>query len=571
MTPEELEKLLKEKGLHNQWKRNSDYWQKRFMLLEDVMNNKGAEYMKSTEKIYEKATSDINIEIRSWYQRFATNEGISFAEAQKMLTGKELKEFHMTVEEYIEKGKTLGVSSKWAKELERASVRVHVTRLEQLKTQMQQHVEELTAKKSSGINNLMKNIYNESYYRSIFEMQKGVGIGSTFAKLDTKAVEKALSKPWAADGSNFSQRIWGSHRAQLVNKLHEGLTLNLIQGESADKLIDNISKTFEVDRKRVATLVFTEKAYFQSLAQLESFKNMGVEEYEVVAILDSKTSDICQEMNMKSFKTDEYMPGVTAHPFHPRCRSTTRPKIDDEFMEGEERLLKDEEGNYYTVPADMKYDDWYKAFVEEQHDILDYMGKAQTFANEKFKIKAYKVDSVDTLYTQTYSKDAQNTIKFISEMKSSDIIDGLSKIVIADDLPGIAAYEHINDILYVNEKISSQSYIDDELLEGYFVAENAIDVIKHEMFHKKHWDFMMTNGKDSATIKKEIEAKLRKYIVEQQRQDYFYLLKVVSENASFKFLKDNSLNEVIAEVLLQEEKGIVCDEVLLKLVRGCVE
>jgi len=116
-------------------------------------------------------------------------------------------------------------------------------------------------------------------------------------------------------------------------------------------------------------------------------------------------------------------------------------------------------------------------------------------------------------------------------MKSSDIIDGLSKIVIADDLPGIAAYEHINDILYVNEKISSQSYIDDELLEGYFVAENAIDVIKHEMFHKKHWDFMMTNGKDSATIKKEIEAKLRKYIVEQQRQDYFYLLKVVSENA----------------------------------------
>ena len=199
------------------------------------------------------------------------------------------------------------------------------------------------------------------------------------------------------------------------------------------------------------------------------------------------------------------------------------------------------------------------------------MGKAQTFANEKFKIKAYKVDSVDTLYTQTYSKDAQNTIKFISEMKNSDIIDGLSKIVIADDLPGIAAYEHINDILYVNEKISSQSYIDDELLEGYFVAENAIDVIKHEMFHKKHWDFMMTNGKDSATIKKEIEAKLRKYIVEQQRQDYFYLLKVVSENASFKFLKDNSLNEVIAEVLLQEEKGIVRDEVLLKLVRGCVE
>lgn len=407
MTPEELEKLLKEKGLYNQSKRSSDYWRKRFMLLEDVMNNKGAEYMKSTEKIYEKATSDINIEIRSWYQRFATNEGISFAEAQKMLTGKELKEFHMTVEEYIEKGKTLGVSSKWAKELERASINVHVTRLEALKLQMKQQVEELTVKKSKGIDNLMRDIYSDSFYKTAYEFQKGFGVGSNFAKLDKKVIDNVLSKPWAADGSNFSQRIWGSHRAQLVNKLHEGLTLNLIQGKPPDNLIKDISETFNVDRKRAATLVYTEKAYFQSIAQRDSFKNLGVEEYEIVATLDSKTSDICQAMDGQHFKLDDFQIGSTAPPFHPRCRTATAPYFDDEFEDEVERAARDEEGNYYTVPADMKYDDWYDKFVNDAKE--DYVSVYNYVPTYNIKKGEFNVDEMKQQFIQAIDNDEGST------------------------------------------------------------------------------------------------------------------------------------------------------------------
>ena len=36
----------------------SDYWKKRFELLEDAMNNKGAQYMKDSEAIYRKAISN---------------------------------------------------------------------------------------------------------------------------------------------------------------------------------------------------------------------------------------------------------------------------------------------------------------------------------------------------------------------------------------------------------------------------------------------------------------------------------------------------------------------------------
>lgn len=358
----------------------SDYWKKRFELLEDAMNNKGAQYMKDSEAIYRKAISNTEKEISRWYARFADNEGISYQRAVEMLTGDELKEFHMDVKEYIEKGKTLGVSDQWAKELERASTKVHISKLEALKLQMQQQVEELTGKKVKDITNLMSDIYSDTFYKTAFEIQKGFGVATNFAKLDKKVVDKILVKPWASDGSNFSERIWGSHRAQLVNKLHEGLTLNLIQGKPPDNLIKEIANTFEVDRKRAAILVFTEKAYFQSLAQHDSFKNLGIEEYEIVATLDTKTSEICREMDGRHFKLSDYQIGLTAPPFHPRCRTATAPFFDDEFEDEVKRAARDENGDYYTVPANMKYDEWYRGFVEGDKNTLDKYNHTKNIA-----------------------------------------------------------------------------------------------------------------------------------------------------------------------------------------------
>ena len=370
----------------------SDYWKKRFEQLEDAMNNKGAQYMKDSEAIYRKAISNTEKEISRWYTRFADNEGISYQRAVEMLTGDELKEFHMDVKEYIQKGKTLGVSDQWSKELERASTKVHISKLEALKLQMHQQVEELTGKKAKGITDLMSDIYSDT---------------------------------WASDGSNFSERIWGSHRAQLVNKLHEGLTINLIQGKPPDNLIKEIANTFEVDRKRAATLVFTEKAYFQSIAQRDSFKNLGIEEYEIVATLDTKTSEICREMDGRHFKLSDYQIGLTAPPFHPRCRTATAPFFDDEFEDEVKRAARDENGDYYTVPANMKYDEWYRGFVEGDKNTLDKLKPTKS---------AKKVESIRTFdgIIKIPSRSYDDIIEYIANIDDTSFNSNV-KIKIGDE------------------------------------------------------------------------------------------------------------------------------------------
>ena len=87
------------------------------------------EAYRDVEEIYQKAQIELEDKINNWYQRFATNNQISMAEARKLLTTGEMKELKWSVEEYIKHGKENSISGQWAKELENASARFHVSRL----------------------------------------------------------------------------------------------------------------------------------------------------------------------------------------------------------------------------------------------------------------------------------------------------------------------------------------------------------------------------------------------------------------------------------------------------------
>ncbi|TQX27944.1 phage head morphogenesis protein, partial [Clostridioides difficile] len=139
--------------------KHKDYWRKRFEQLEEAQNNKSVKYYLELEKQYKLAINSIEKDVLAWYNRFAKNEGISLLEAKKLLNTRELEEFKWSVEEYIRHGKENAINQKWMKELENASARVHITRLEALKLQIQQQVEVLYGNELDGIDKLMRDIY----------------------------------------------------------------------------------------------------------------------------------------------------------------------------------------------------------------------------------------------------------------------------------------------------------------------------------------------------------------------------------------------------------------------------
>lgn len=344
--------------------KNSEYWKLRFEQLEAAQNGQGAATFAEIEKQYKEAQKQIEGQIARWYQRFADNNGITLAQARQYLKGAALKEFQWDVQDYIKYGQDNALMGGWMKELENASAKYHISKLEALKIQTQQSLEVMFSKQMGTVTGAMGDIFESGYYHTAYELQKGFNIGWDIAGLDQSQIEKVLSKPWAVDGKNFSERIW-TNKQKLISELHGELTQNIMLGADPQKAIDSLAKKMNTSKQNAGRLIMTEEAYFSSAAQRDCFNELDVEQYEIVATLDSHTSDICRSLDGKHFPMKDFQAGVTAPPFHVYCRSTTVPYFDEDFGDIGERAARDEEtGKTYYIPDDMHYEDWKQTFVD---------------------------------------------------------------------------------------------------------------------------------------------------------------------------------------------------------------
>ena len=102
--------------------KTSEYWRGRFSILENSAFNQSEQAIQEIEKMYQEAQMSIQKEIEAWYGRFASNNGISLADARKMLTTGQLEEFRWNVDQYIQAGKQAALDPAWLKKIGRAHV-----------------------------------------------------------------------------------------------------------------------------------------------------------------------------------------------------------------------------------------------------------------------------------------------------------------------------------------------------------------------------------------------------------------------------------------------------------------
>lgn len=343
---------------------NGSYWKRRMEAVEKMSHDRGADFAEYVKRQFEASIRSMEKEIEMWYGRIADNNDITLAQAKKLLRKNELEDFHMTVKEYIKKGETLRYSDEWAKQLENASAKVHISRLEALKLQLRQECEALYGSLEDGLGKTMKGIYSDGYYHTAYEIMKGRGVGYTFHRLDARKIEKAVDTAWAADGRNFRARCW-TDKQRLANELQTVLTQSIIRGEAPDKAIKQLSKRMNVSKFNAGRLIMTESAFISSQSQKDCYRELDVERFEFVATLDSITSEICRKMDGKVFKMSEYEIGVNAPPLHCFCRSCTVPYFEDDFGVVGKRAARGADGKTYYVDADMTYQEWKETFVND--------------------------------------------------------------------------------------------------------------------------------------------------------------------------------------------------------------
>ena len=427
----------------------SNYWTKRFEEEEKQRNISNKAYAKEIEKQYKIAENKIKSDIEKWYIRIAENNQISLADAKKLLTKDELKEFKWTLAEYAQKAK----SGAWKKELENVSARVHIQRLEALQLQVKNSIETLRNKENEMLEDYLIKNYEDTYYHSLYEISKGLNLKTSFATLDKNKINQVIGKPWLKDGKTFSDRIW-QDKEQLINTLRTKITQSFITGSTLDEAVEEISKfvSDKIKNKEYVArrLLETESAAYASKAQIEAFKSIDVEKYEIVATLDLHTSEICQEMDGKVFNISDQEIGVTVPPFHSHCRTVIAPYFDDEPT----RASRDKKGEYKEVKY-MNYKEWKEQYVKkdelgltlnQKSAIMKYIGSDSYKINEALrngtnltqdqkewvklldealeKIPIYEGQVTRSLSFQLQGKEALE--EFLEEHKKGDTLEYLA-------------------------------------------------------------------------------------------------------------------------------------------------
>ena len=212
--------------------------------------------------------------------------------------------------------------------------------------------------------------------QTVFDVTKGADYRAAFDLIPESRVKAILSTNWS--GQMFSQRVWDNTNA-LADGLKHDMLVGIMAGKSEQHMADDIMNRCGVGAFEARRLVRTETTCVANMAELYGYKELDIDEYEFSACLDSRTSDLCRELDGKVFKRNSAQAGVNLPPMHPFCRSTTLPVLpSEEDLDKELAELGDEIG------ADVDFDEW------EQNLQQGEDGKWRYVAGSAGKVKANK-------------------------------------------------------------------------------------------------------------------------------------------------------------------------------------
>lgn len=361
--------------------KNSQYWINRAnQILADVHKNSD-KYIAGINTAYDKALEDIQKDIEAIFRTYANNHNITATQAKRLLNSKiSVKELDH-LKKQIEQISNPELKKALLAQINANAYAARITRLEALKQSVAVHAKTLADKEIKLSSKAYIDTINMSYYKHVFNIQKGIGMGFSFAQLPTRAIELMLSTPWL--GKNYSSRVWHNTDA-LANQLTKTITAGMISGKSNQKMARELQELMGYGKHAAERLVRTEVTYFCNQASIESYKECDVEKYMFVATLDLRTSKQCREHDRKIYNVKDAKPGENLPPLHPYCRSTTRAYLGEKYMQNIKRRARDPETGKTYLVDDMSYNEWHDKYVKmegEKYSKEDYVNIEKTKVN----------------------------------------------------------------------------------------------------------------------------------------------------------------------------------------------
>lgn len=344
----------------------SNYWTQRAIdsigRMEKAVNGQIPDLVKS----FEQAKKDLNDKVFYFYARYAANNKITLDEAQKALSLSELRDFRGDLKEFERLAKdSIGTFNL---QVDNLSVKARVTRYEALLTQCDAVLQKLYQEQKKQIEGTATDVYTSEYYHRLFDIEKYTGFKFKYSQLADSAIKKVIEQP--VYGMDISEHLWRQD-IDTGFRIRQALNNMFVTGRPPQDFSDKLQKAIgavHVDKEGKVTgtgkkyeayrLLYNESSHATGQANLQAYKDDGIDEYEIVAALDKATCAMCGDLDGKHYPRSEAVEGENYPPFHVNCRCVTAPYINDTAGISSTRVSRDSVTGK-SVPTTAKtYDEW---------------------------------------------------------------------------------------------------------------------------------------------------------------------------------------------------------------------
>lgn len=518
------------------------YWLRRkdnqmWELMEDA-----EAVARQMRKYYASSSMYIQDKISGIYNRFKTEHHLTDKEAKALLNSTKNKDDINALINKIKRMPKSDEKDRLIAELESPAYASRIRRLQEVQELIDENASMIYKQDVRRTEKLLKNVANESYYETMYDIQARTGAAFSFTALDPKKVYKLLKRKW--EGSSFSDRIW-SNTQHLAETVKDELMLNFLTGRTEDEASKAIMERYQVGYNQARRLVRTESAYVANEMDADAYEEAGIMHYMIVATLDLKTSEICQEMDGQIFLLKDKQVGVNFPPFHPWCRSTTVESENPEELKNMKRRARDPEtGKNYIVPAGTTYKEWREGLEKKygkqqlrlfEKEAVGSKKRGISFSKEKTKeftkqnnlIKAFKINgsnadlhysmymsvNVDEKHQKAIATNIKNDLdKAIAALGVQNAknaptvviapqyeIKGISKSSLKNLNLGeyvCADYNCINNTLFIYDQMGTKNAEVEQLKHLFTAPDTSYSTHVHELFH---WidaqEYQKKNGK----------------------------------------------------------------------------
>ncbi|CIP80751.1 phage putative head morphogenesis protein%2C SPP1 gp7 family [Streptococcus pneumoniae] len=420
------------------------------------------------DKIYQEAKTYLDKEVNKIFDKFQRDYGLSQVEARQVLKNMEDKKNLNELRKVLEARPNDPNIQRLLADLDSPAYSFRMKRLERFSDDLDRMRESIYHSEKTGSDAFYSDLMKDSYYKATFDLQQQTGLAYGFSGLPESEIKQLQSFSWVGDGSTYSTDIW-KNTGKLTSSIKDELLMSLMTGRDTRETAQAIAERFNVGQNDARRLVRTESAFFHNQMELLSYEAADIEKYIFVAVLDKRTSRICQEHDNQVYDRDKAVPGVNCPPMHPWCRSTTVAYDEDaDYSKLKRRARNPETGKTELVPADMTYKEWYSKYVDGNIESIKHdEGTPKTTSDILFEERLPKAAEEKVLSHFDFFNNSRIVLR---PERLEHILEGHSDI--GDDVEGI-----VHGVIKKPDMILIDHKNDNSILVLGKSLENSVNVV----------------------------------------------------------------------------------------------